>query len=91
MERRGMNILLELIGDIIVKYPDTEEYIQEKLQEKCKREGTSIETVNFNFLKSFRIRNVFIVIYKMLRFCELVFICLKFSSQHFTYSKSVIF
>ena len=91
MERRGMNILLELIGDIIVKYPDTEEYIQEKLQEKCKREGTSIETVNFNFLKSFRIRNVFIVIYKMLRFCELVFICLEFSSQHFTYSKSVIF
>ena len=91
MERRGMNILLELIGDIIVKYPDTEEYIQEKLQEKCKREGTSIETVNFNFLKSFRIRNVFIVIYKMLMFCEPVFICLKFSSQHFTYSKSVIF
>ena len=91
MERRGMNILLELIGDIIVKYPDTEDYIQEKLQEKCKREGTSIETVNFNFLKSFRIRNVFIVIYKMLRFCEPVFICLKFSSQHFTYSKSVIF
>ena len=91
MERRGMNILLELIGNIIVKYPDTEEYIQEKLQEKRKREGTPIETVNFIFLTSFRIRNGFIVIYKMLRFCELVFICLKFRSQYFTYSKSVIF
>ena len=67
MERRRANILLELIDDIIVKYPDTEEYIKQKLQEKCKREGIPIETVNFIsffffFLTSFRIRNVFIVI-----------------------------
>ena len=47
MERRRANILLELIDDIIVKYPDTEEYIKQKLQEKCKREGIPIETVNF--------------------------------------------
>ena len=38
MERRRTNILLELIDDFIVKYPDTEEYTQQKLQEKCKRE-----------------------------------------------------
>ena len=66
MERRRTNILLELIDDIIVKYPHTEEYIQQKLQEKCKREGMSIETVNFIFLTSFRIRNAFIVICKIL-------------------------
>ena len=47
MERRRANILLELIDDIIVKYPDTEEYIKQKLQEKCKREGIPIEMVNF--------------------------------------------
>ena len=64
-----MNILLELIDDIIVKHPDTEEYIKQKLQEKCKREGIPIETVNFIlfyfiFLTSFRIRNFFVVICK---------------------------
>ena len=48
MKRRRTNILLELI-DIIVKYSVTEEYIQQKLQEKCKREGIPIETVNFIF------------------------------------------
>ena len=53
MERRRTNILLELIDDIIVKYPHTEEYIQQKLQEKCKREGISIETVNFIFFDKF--------------------------------------
>ena len=34
MERHRTNILLELIDNIIVKYPDTEEYMQQKLQEK---------------------------------------------------------
>ena len=47
MEKRKMNILLELIGDI-VEYPDTKEYIQQKLQEKCGREGILIGTVIFN-------------------------------------------
>ena len=60
MERRRINILLELIDDITVKYPDTEEYIQQKLQEKCKREGIPIGTI------SFRIKNVFTVICKIL-------------------------
>ena len=39
MEKRETNILLELIDDIIVEYPDSKEYIQQKLQEKCEREG----------------------------------------------------
>ena len=47
MEKRKMNILLELIGDI-VEYPDTKEYIKQKLQEKCGREGILIGTVIFN-------------------------------------------
>ena len=39
MEKRETNILLELIDDIIVEYPDSKEYIQQKLQEKCETEG----------------------------------------------------
>ena len=49
MKGRRTNILLELIDDILVKYPDTEEYIQQKLQEKCEREGILIETGDFIF------------------------------------------
>ena len=54
MEKRKTNILLELIDDIIVEYPDTKEYIQQKLQEKCEREGILIDTVNIFFLASFQ-------------------------------------
>ena len=49
MKQRKTNILLELIDDIIVKYPNTKEYIEKKLQEKCKREGILIGTVIFIF------------------------------------------
>ena len=43
MEKRKSNILSKLIDDIIVEYPNTKEYIQQKLQEKCKREGILID------------------------------------------------
>ena len=46
-------MLLELIDDIIVEYPDTKEYMQQNLQEKCKREGILIDTVGYIFLASF--------------------------------------
>ena len=49
MEKRKTHILLELIDDIIAEYLDTTEYIQQKLQEKCKRKGILIDTVNFIF------------------------------------------
>ena len=70
-----------MIDDIIVKYQDIEEYIQQKLQEKCKRERISIETVNFII--------IFFDVFDSSKcldvgFCEL---CL----QYYTYSKSAIF
>ena len=49
MKQRKTNTLLELIDDIIVEYPNTKEYIEQKLQEKCKREGILIDTVIFIF------------------------------------------
>ena len=60
MEKRKTNILLELIDDIIVEYPDTKEYIQQKLQEKCEREGILIDTVIFIFFEQvFRSKSIF--------------------------------
>ena len=50
MEKRKTNMLSELIDDVIVEYSDTKEYIQQKLQENCKREGIPKDTVIFIFL-----------------------------------------
>ena len=47
MEKHKTNILLELINDIIVEYTETKKYIQQKLQENCKREEIPIDTVIF--------------------------------------------
>ena len=47
MEKRKSNILLELIDDNITKYPNTKEYIQQKLYEKCDREGIPMDKVIF--------------------------------------------
>ena len=48
------NILLVLIDDIIVEYPDTEEYIFKKLQKKRRRKGIPTDTVRVIFLASFK-------------------------------------
>ena len=45
MEKRKTNILLELIDDMINEYPNTKEYIQQKLYEKCDREGIPTDKV----------------------------------------------
>ena len=45
MEKGKTNILLELIDDIIIKYLNTKEYIQQKLYEKYDREGILIDKV----------------------------------------------
>ena len=37
MEKRKTNIILELIDDIIVEYPDTQEYIQQSYKKRVKK------------------------------------------------------
>ena len=58
MEKRKTNILLELIDDMINEYPNTKEYIQQKLYEKCDREGVPTDKVIllllFFFFSKFR-------------------------------------
>ena len=45
---------LELIDDIIAEYPDTKEYMQQELQEKCKKRRNTNRHGNFYFLESFQ-------------------------------------
>ena len=57
MEKRKTNILLELIDDIILEYPNTKECRQQKLYEKCDREEIPIDKVIF--LASLKVKNIF--------------------------------
>ena len=68
MEKRKTNILLELIDDIIVEYPDTKEYIQQKLQEKSEREGILIDTVIIIFISKFSEAKTFLQTKHMITF-----------------------
>ena len=52
MEKLKTNVLLELIDGIIIEYPNTKEYIQQKQYEKCDRAGIPIDKVVF--LSNFR-------------------------------------
>ena len=52
MEKLKRKILLKVIDDIINKHPSTDDFIPQKLIEKCDREGISIEKVTFFFLVS---------------------------------------
>ena len=59
MEKLKINILLEVIDDIIIEYPDANDFIQGKLHEKCDREGISIDKVICFFLISLKAKHFY--------------------------------
>ena len=54
MAKLKIKILLEIINDIITEYPNTNDFIQQKLIQKCDREGISIDEVIYFFLSDSR-------------------------------------
>ena len=52
MEKLKTKVLLEVICDIIIDYSNTNDFIQQKLYEKCDRKGISIDKVTCFFNKS---------------------------------------
>ena len=54
MEKYKTNIALEFIDDIIIEHLNTKEYIEQRAQEKSKREGMLIDKVIFVFLNKFQ-------------------------------------
>ena len=54
MEKLKTKILLEVIEDIIIKYPNTYDFTQQKLNEKCDREGILTDKVCFFFFNMSR-------------------------------------
>ena len=49
MAKLKTKILLEMINDIITEYPNSNDFIKQKLIEKSDREGTSIDEVIYFF------------------------------------------
>ena len=52
MEKLKTKILLEMINNITMEYPNTNDFIKQKLNKKCEREGISIDNVINFFNKS---------------------------------------
>ena len=54
MENLKTKILLEVVEDIIIKYPNTYDFTQQKLNEKCNREGILTDKGFFGFFNMSR-------------------------------------
>ena len=54
MGKLKANILLEVMDDIIIEYSDTKDFMQQKLVEKCDREGISVDKIILFILSKFR-------------------------------------
>ena len=52
-------MLLKMVNGIIIEYPNTNDLIQQKLIEKCDKQGISIDKVIFFFLVSLEAKNVY--------------------------------
>ena len=52
MAKVKTNILLGMVNDIVTEYPNTNDFIQQKLTEKCDREGILIDEAVFFLSKS---------------------------------------
>ena len=59
MEKLKTKILLKVIDDIISEYLDTNNFTQQKLNEKCDREGISIDKVVYCFLVSLEAKHFY--------------------------------
>ena len=51
MAKLKTKILLEMVNDVVIKYPGTRDFIEQKLIEKCNREGLSMDQVIYFFSK----------------------------------------
>ena len=52
MAKLKTKILLKIVNDVVIIYPDIRDFIEQKLIEKCNRERISIDEVIYFFSKS---------------------------------------
>ena len=49
MEKRKLKITLEELNEITAEFPETKEFIEERLEQKCLKEDISVDEVIFLF------------------------------------------
>ena len=49
MEKRKLKITLKVLNEVIAEFPETKEFIEERLEQKCLKEKISVEDVIYIF------------------------------------------
>ena len=49
MEKQKLKITLEILHEVSVEFPETKEFIEEHLEQKCLKENISVEVVIYFF------------------------------------------
>ena len=49
MDKRRIRITMKLLGEVKVQFPETKEFIEERLEQECLKENISVEEVIFIF------------------------------------------
>ena len=49
MEKQKLKITLEILHEVSVEFPETKEFIEEHLEQKCLKENISVEAVVYFF------------------------------------------
>ena len=62
MDKRMMNIAMQVLHEVFVEYPDTKDFIEERLEQKCLKENMSAEEVIYFFVKELRSKFLIILI-----------------------------
>ena len=52
MEKGKRNIAMEVVHEVSVEFPETKDFINKKLEQKCFKEKTSVEEVIYFSLTS---------------------------------------
>lgn len=54
MDKRKLNTAIEVLHEVSVEFPDTKEFIEERVEQKCLKENISVEEVIYLFLTSLK-------------------------------------
>ena len=57
MDKRKLNTAIEVLLEVSVEFPDTKEFIEERVEQKCLKENISVEEVIYLFLTSLKVKS----------------------------------
>ena len=70
MDKRRLKLALKVLDEVKVQFPETKQFIEERIEQECLKENTSVEEVIFFRIlevKSQLRKNIFYFVVSMLR------------------------